>query len=67
MSANQAHEICLDAVITVQECATMFNKNTKSVMVAIWRGRLAARQSSVGATWLVSRASASALWGKENG
>jgi hypothetical protein len=65
MSKNDAHLICLDAVITVQECATIYHKNPSTVVAACLRGKLAARQSEVGATWLISRASASQLWKKE--
>ena len=65
---NDAFSICLEAVITVQECAILYKKNPKSVMIAIWSGRLTARQSSVGSTWLISRAAATKLWGEpENG
>ena len=64
MSDHDAFLICLDAVLTVQECATIYSKNPKSVMLAIWKGRLTARQSSVGATWLISRAAATKLWGE---
>lgn len=68
MSEQLAYDICLEAVITVQECAILYGKNPKSVMMAIWSGRLSARQSSYGATWLISRAAASRLWkAKENG
>lgn len=61
---EDAYAICLDAVITAQECAILYKKNIKSVMVAIWRGRLAARQSAHGTTWLISRAAATKLWGE---
>ena len=64
MSAIDADDMILGAVLTVGECAIMYNKTVKTVHLAILRGRLSARQSSVGATWIISRASATRLWGQ---
>ncbi len=54
----------LDASVTVREIAQDYGLSTDAVYQAIRRERLPARRS--GATWLINRRDAEALWGTES-
>lgn len=62
----------LEAVITVRECCAQFHiADQKTVLMAIFTGRLTARKADKpigmrGGVWLIDLSSAKALWGKRN-
>jgi len=64
MSDKEAHEIILDAVLTVREVCHYWVKDKTAVMVAIWKDQLQARQAQPGATWLITRKSVIDFWGE---
>ncbi len=64
MTDEQMYDIVLDSVLTVKEVVEGWGKDTKNVMLAVYKGRLAARQPQNGSTWLISRASVVKLWGE---
>lgn len=64
MSDKEMKDIILDAVLTVREVKEYWRKDQKTVMMAIYQDRLAARQANPGATWLITRASVVRLWGQ---
>jgi excisionase family DNA binding protein len=55
----------LDATVTVREIAQDYGLSTDAVYQAIRRKRLPAQRS--GATWLIRRRDAEALWGQRRG
>jgi hypothetical protein len=65
MSDETMYDIVLYSVLTVREIVEGWHKDQKNVMMAIYQGRLAARQVENGKTWLISRASVVKLWGEE--
>lgn len=65
MSDGEMYDIVLYSVITVKEVCDGWKKDQKNVMMAIYQGRIAARQVENGKTWLISRASVVKLWGNE--
>lgn len=50
--------------ILVPEALAIFGKASGSMSFAIWKDRIKARQSVVGATWLVEYHSCVAFWGQ---
>lgn len=64
MTENDLKTLLLDKVITVKEITHLWGVNQKSVMMAIYKDRLIARQAIGGKTWLVLRSSAVKLYGK---
>lgn len=60
----QNREVYTALVVTIPEIEKIWGKSRKSIDLAIAKGRLAARQSVVGNTWLVSTDSVVTLWGK---
>ena len=52
----------INSALTVGEVADGWNKHRKTVILAINTGRLCARRA--GDVWIISFASAQALWGK---
>lgn len=65
MTDENMYEIVLYSVLTVKEISEGWKKNQKNIMMAIYQGRLAARQVENGRTWIVSRASVVKLWGEQ--
>ena len=53
----------LGAVLTVPEVCFLWDKSQKSVMMAIYKDKILARQAAVGCIWLVSRSSCVKAWG----
>lgn len=64
ISKPQNAEVYIALVVTVPEICAIWHKTRKTVDMQIAKGRLAARQSVVGNTWLVSTDSVVTLWGK---
>lgn len=54
----------LGAVLTVPEVCFLWDKSQKSVMMAIYKDTILARQAAIGRIWLVSRASCFKAWGE---
>lgn len=64
MSDGEMRDIILEAVLTVTEVKTMWKIDQKTVMMAIYQEKLAARQATGGKTWLITRASCIRTWGE---
>ena len=54
----------VDQVLTVTEVAHVWGKDRSTVMFAIWRDKVEAKQAAYGSIWLVGRASCVRYWGK---
>lgn len=50
--------------VSPSEAMRCWKKQRKTIMHAIYSGRLIARQSAFGGAWLINTASAIKLWGK---
>lgn len=62
---SDGHALILGAVLTVPEVVKMFHKNKKSVMMAIYKDQIRARQSGgKNGIWLITLASCTARWGE---
>jgi len=59
--AVEATDPALDEVMTLAEASRVFFIDPRSIMMQIYKGRIAARQA--GGIWLVSRASMARRWG----
>lgn len=53
----------LDEVVTASEVRDIWRKSNVTVMMAIYRGQLIARQTGEHKAWLVLRSSVIELWG----
>jgi hypothetical protein len=51
------------ALLTVPEVCLLWGKTPKSVMMALYTGRLSGRPSVTGGSWLVELTSVFKLWG----
>jgi hypothetical protein len=54
----------LAVVLTVKEVMYIWGKGRTTVMMAIYKEKIVARQSAVGKTWLVDAASCLKYWGE---
>lgn len=58
MTENEFRDMLLYKVMTITEVCNEFNVSHKTVLMAIFKDRLIARQVEGGSTWLVLRSSA---------
>lgn len=58
MTESEFRAMLLDKVITVKEVCAIYGVTSKTVMMAIFKGKIVARQAEHGAVWLVLRSSA---------
>lgn len=64
MIKDDLRELMLSQVISVSEVCGIWRKTQKTVMMAIYKGRIIARQADFGSTWLVHRGSCRDYWGE---
>lgn len=67
MSETEFTDMILSAVLTVREVCALWGVGQSSVMMAIYKDKLQARQAKPGAIWLVTRSSATRLYGQPKG
>lgn len=63
MNTEGLRELMLDQVITVSEVCGIWGVTQKTVMMAIFKGKIVGRQADYGKIWLVHRGSCRKHWG----
>jgi hypothetical protein len=58
------HDFVLAKVLTVSEVCTLWGKGQKTVMMAIHRDKIIARQAAYGRAWMIYKPSVIKLWGE---
>ena len=61
---EDAEKACLQLVVTVREAMAMYHKSHKTITALVKEGKLVGRQAEHGSTWLISKVSLDARWGR---